>query len=413
MKTNNDFIVRIRALHANFKKIRHKKRFLIVSFEEDGLQCKRVQYDPIARVTQEIPGFFLKGITEKNIRNNKALRIFLRLLYFPFPYKICVLVPHYWGGSFYYTLALQREHKENPITQEELDIFFSKQLGKVIEENKKEIMKRTGLDDLDSLMVGNNITSMRVDDSCISMRENQQAPIAMIGKTVLFGFTQTFFKRPVFTAIQRSLPRRAKLHSFFQDGFPVPLAMIHHVLKEQTKTKPFIVALVRDKGTNVFVCSPESIRYYDSIPIGYQSIYEILNTKLGIDFDSFLRVIHKVGNNATSAHVTKHIDQILSQEMHRLYNGLQVIKKETKSASIALDPGKLGIYIRTQPTLKRFIIPKESILFFDDNTIIPLHDSLRTTAIIACMLRLPRKHTINHTALKHIRWLIPHAVEKS
>ncbi len=413
MKTNNDFIARIRVLHTNLKKIRYRKRFLIISFEEDGLQCKRVQYDSLAHTTQEMPGFFLKGVTEKNIRNHKTLRAFLRLIYFPFTYKICILVPHYWGGSFYYTVNLERENKENPITQEELDVFFSQQLGKIIEGNKKEIMRRTSLDDLDALMVSNSITSMRIDGTYIPMRENPQAPIAMQGKTVSFGFTQTFFKRSIFTAIQRSLPRRAKLHSFFQDGSTVPLAMIHRMAKERVKTKPFIVALVREKGTNVFVCSADSVQYYDSIPIGYQSMYEVLNTRLGIDFDSFLRVMHKVGNNATSTQVTKHIHQILSQEVHRLYNGLQVIKKETKSTSIALDPGKLGVYIHTQPTLKKFIIPKEDILFFDDNTIISSHDSLRTTATIACMLRLPKKHAINHTAMKHIRWLIPHSIEKS
>ena len=397
------------------KRIRDRKRFAILSFEDDGIRCKRMYYDADTRRAQELKGFFLKGITEKNIRKHKTLQAFLSVLYFPFPYKISVLVPHHLGGSFYHTLTLERAQDDKPISQEELDLFFSQHLGKSIEFYKKEIMRRTGCDDLDALLVSNRVTSVLIDSQFISTREYPDAPLSMTGKKISFGIVQTFFHRPVFSALQRLLPKRAKLHSFFQDGFTIPLSIVQYALKTSTKKspiKPFATALIRDTGTDIFACSGESISYHDSIPIGYHSMYETLNGKLGIDSESFSQLLHQVSFGDASAHVVKQVNAILSQEIRHMYNGLQAAKKETRSTGMIIDPGKMGHYIGAHTPMKRALISKESVLFFDDISIHALHDSLRMTTVMGCILRLPRKHIINEIAVKHIRWLIPHAIER-
>jgi len=310
---------------------------------------------------------------------------------------------------------MERNKKDDPITREELDIFFSQNLGKDIEANKKDVMHRTGLDDLDALMVSNRVTSIQIDNAYISIREHKDAPLAMTGKTVSFGIIQTFFHRGVFGSLQRLLPRRAKLHSFFQDGFPIPLSLVRHTIQQETKKtkeKTYALALIRERGTNVFLCSTRAISFYDSISIGYQSIYEVLNTRLGVDVESFWHILHSVSSYTASPHIIKQINSILSQEIHRIQNGLQSVKKETKVNSILIDPGRMGEYINAHTVMKHALISKDEINFFDDITIYATHDSLRMIATIACILRLPRKHTINHIATKHVRWLLPHAVEK-
>ncbi len=397
------------------KRVKNRKRFAVLSFEDDGVRCKRMYYDVDTRSAQEERGFFLKGITEKNLRNHKTMRAFLFALYFPFPYKISVLVPHHLGGSYYHTLTLQRAHADTPISQEELDLFFSQQLGKSIEVNKKDIMRRTGCDDLDALLVSNRVISILVDKQLVSIREFPQAPLGMTGREISFGVMQTFFHRPVFSALQRLLPKRAKLHSFFQDGFTIPLSMVQYALRGNSKknsVKSFATALIRDTGTDIFACSGESITYHDSIPIGYHSMYETLNAQLGIDFESFLQLLRSVSDHTASPHVVKQVNAILSQEIRHMYNGLQSAKKETKSIGMIIDPGKIGQYIGAHTPMKRVLISRDAILFFDDIAIHALHDSLRMTAVMACILRLPRKHFINEVATKHIRWLIPHSIEK-
>lgn len=397
------------------KRIKNRKRFVFLSFEDEGVRCKRMYYDADVRVAQEERGFFIKGVTEKNIRNHKTLRAFLLALYFPFPYKICVLIPHHLGGSYYHTLTLQRAESEKPISQEELDLFFSQQLGKSIDVHKKDIMRRTGCDDLDALLVSNRVISVFIDAQQVSLREHPQTPLGATGKEISFGVVQTFFHRPVFSALQRLLPKRAKLHSFFQDGFTIPLSMIQYALKGQTKKntiKSFATALIRDTGTDIFACSGKSISYHDSIPIGYHSMYETLNAQLGIDFESFLQLLNSVSTYTASAHVIKQVNAILSQEIRHMYHGLQSAKKETNSVGMAIDPGRVGRYIGTHTPMKRVLISQDAVLFFDDITIHTLHDSLRMTALIACTIRLPRKHFINEVATRHIRWLIPHAIER-
>jgi hypothetical protein len=107
------------------------------------------------------------------------------------------------------------------------------------------------------------------------------------------------------------------------------------------------------------------------------------------------------------------IQELISVEIDRFMHGLQAAKKHVSVRGIVLDPGELRGYVERDTQLRRISIQPNIIRTAQDmHAPAVCTESVIRMAEIAWMTDMPRAQGINKIANKHVRWLLPHAVEK-
>jgi hypothetical protein len=391
-------------------------RFVILSFEDDGIYATRVSRNTSTKKISISTDILIPRVTERTLRHNKAMRTFLSLLFFPFSYRVCLIVPHHMGRSYNDTLRMVRSQPQTPITQEELDTFFAHQFGANVELYKKESMRRLGCEDVDVLLVESRIVAARVDSQSINLTAPEESIIGKKGKEILFSVVYTFMNRSSFSALHSVLPKRARMYTIVEEGFYVPIQIARDVWESDSSLLgiSFITALVQRQGTDLFVCRKGTISYYDTIPAGYQSMYETINSRLGLNRESFDALIARMEDGNISSRLKKQLQEILSNEINRMVHGLQAVKRETAVRGIVCSPEGVRGYLQHDSRMRRTLIDIDSVA--GDSTVMslfPRQKSVLRVARVAYILETPRAHKLNTSAIRHIRWLLPHRIEKA
>jgi len=134
-----------------FKKIYHfldyfrdrfsKQRWLILVFGNDGLEAKRVIYYPAFGNFKEKKSFYFLHLSESNFNENKIFKIFVKLSFFPFSYKVMVVSSRRYCCSKYFTIHLETKDGAKSLELGQLGSTFAQKLLPILEKNKKELLQ--------------------------------------------------------------------------------------------------------------------------------------------------------------------------------------------------------------------------------------------------------------------------------
>ena len=378
-------------------------------FGGEGVEARRIIYYPTSRTFKEKKSLRFLKVSENDFQTSKVFRIFSKLFFFPFPYKIMVIAPRKLCRSKYFTVSFEHKNNSKPVEANELASVFSQNLWPMIESNKKEFMKDNGYEDLNILLVNSQVIQITADNKIIS---NLDDIFSTSFKKASIGIVQTLAYRTFFSSLRKTFPKRATFREFHEYGFSLPLSILLYLSeKKENKAKKFITATVEEKETRIFVFDGKSLFYHDTFSFGRRSLYDALHHVMNIDITVFNALMKKIAENDMEPTTSKRIVSILDKELTRLGNGLLAFKKESKTQAAFIDGGAMNNFLRMHPRYAPFVV---------DNTIcncgcksdaskLSLDESYR--ADILCAIGLDKKDQVNTIATRQIRWLIPHTID--
>lgn len=404
---------RIEKYIEEFKREQERRRYVLIAFNDEGVtvQALFLRTEPLRIETGR--KFVFRGVTEKNFGEHRVLKSLLQTIFFPFPYRIVTNVSHAYCHSKYFTMHYERGDASSPVTQDEINTFFSQNVWKHLEQNKKEFSDKGKFEDLNVLLVANHIIAARTNKEVVR-HEEMESLFEKAAKSVDFGVVQTFLYRPIYTALTKIMPKRAHVMSFLEDGFSLALALdMARLDTAAPKSKPrkFIYASIRRNETDIFFFNGESMELMDSFNFGHQSLYEAFNTSLQMDYGSYIRALGAFANGETSSGVARHFGDIISKELGHLYNGLMSFKKATKATAIYIDGGEIAFLLRKHKKFASWMIDGSIFGFIRSIQIDKLELADRNRADVIMALCISHKNTINSIVTKIIRWLIPYTLD--
>ncbi len=334
----------------------------------------------------------------------------MNLLFFPFKYKIGVIAPQNVCHSIYFSVNLERKNRSVPIQKEEISHFFSQNLWKFIETNKKEFSQKNGYDDLGVLLASNWVAVSILDKKTM---ENCDDVFGKTGKKITFGILQTFIGRNFLDSLSKIIPaKRAVMKNFHEYGFQLPFSVLMaHLKSSKTKNKKFIFADIKETETRATLFDGESMFFLDVFNFGSRSIYEAVNHFFGIDYGTYLGLLNRLVKDEISKTAKNKFLSIFEKELSIFNKGIFSFKKETKAGTIYINGEYLSDYLNARKNPPNTIIFKNGFdsIFSVNLSDINLSNSFK--ADLGCMLGISRNEQINTMIAKQIRWLIPQGIE--
>jgi hypothetical protein len=398
-----DIITQFRPL---FDSLFRVQRLLLCSFVGGGVLLQPLQLYGNARVVHHRKSLWLPRMSEKEFFESKRIKVYLWRLFFPFRYRIVVSAPRRHCQSRLTTLSAARAHPTTPVTQQELEHFFSNTLLKSLENHKKDVTHRYGYDDVHVLLVDNIAISAAIDSK--RFHNNPDALIGSRGSVIRVSVVQTLCSRTFFGSLMRIIPRRSTIGHIVEEGFNLAMFMyLKASAARQNSQARFILAVVGDRDTTIMQATPESVAFLDSFRFGWKSICDVLHHHLGIDNATCIPLCQTLAAGSLSPSVTKGLWTILNKELSRLVNGMEVFRKETKIPTIFVDGGLFDFLLAAHPVLGAMEVSARKNKGFE---ISHAHLISRLEADVYMeLLRLPSS-MVNRTAAKLIRWLIPNTL---
>ncbi|OGM90948.1 hypothetical protein A2755_01980 [Candidatus Wolfebacteria bacterium RIFCSPHIGHO2_01_FULL_48_22] len=373
------------------KNIRRIQYYLMLTFSDDGLAVHRFTYNAQTKKITESRSFTLRGVQEKQLSQNKILRFILKIIYFPFHYRLLLQIPHQFCQSRYEAVVSKREKSSEQARAQELNSFLTHAVWKLVEKNKKLFMASRKYDDVNTLLAQNSLVSAAIGTKDI-LHIQEDSITSITGPDMRVGIVQTHLYRPIYTELAKILPKRARIQSALENGFAVAYGL--------RSASPTLVCIVERSRTNVFLSSAQEVAHAGSFNFGAHSLYEACNNMLGIGKDAYRAVLQRYVHDGISPAARKFIEKILHDELSRLQKGILSFKKETGVKDAYVEAGMLNYFISEQ---KKF--PARLIPFKAGDT-----DSHATSAL-QYALSLEEKSYMRHLMKKLFRWLLPNIIE--
>jgi hypothetical protein len=386
-----------------------KQRWLLLIFGGEGVEARRILYYPTTKSFREKKAVRFLKVNENNIYANRVFRIFAKIFFFPFRYKVMVVAPRKLCCSKYFTVSFDRKNNHKPIEANELAYIFSQNLWPIIESNKKEFMKDNDYEDLNILLVNSQAVQINADNKILP---NLDDIFSVAVKKASVGMVQTLVYRAFFSSLRKTFPKRAAFREFHEYGFNLPLSiLLYSSAKKENKTKKFISATVEEKETRIFIFDGKFLSYHDKFSFGRRSLYDALNHAMNVDATVFNSLMKKIVTQDMDPTTSKRLVSILDKELTRLGNGLLAFKKESKAQAVYVDGGAINSFLRMHPRYAPLIVDNSicNCGFKGDISGLSLGESYR--ADILCAIGLDKKDLVNVIATRQIRWLIPHSIE--
>lgn len=362
--------------------------YVLLVLAEDGLTVHRFTHMRSQKKNTEVSSFTLRSINEKKIAENRILRILLKILYFPFPYRVILDIPHQFCQTRYDTAVINREQPERQLTAQELNSFFTHAVWKIVEKNKKLFVAQHKYSDADVLLVRNTLAETFLDNKNI-LRHKEDEITSENGKELRAGIIQTHMYRPIFAQFARLLPKRAHISCVLENGFATAYSL------HKSDSHETLLFLTEKTKTNVFLVSATEVLHTGSFNFGTLSTYEACNNMLGIGMESYRSIMARYLENNLSPSAKKFIEKILAGELARLHKGIQSFKKEFHASHAYVDAGALNPFVALQ---KKF--PAE---VFKENS--------ELSAIIDYALPAEQKTFSRNMIQRLFRWLLPNVIE--
>ncbi len=199
------------------------------------------------------------------------------------------------------------------ITLPEIENLFSRSLGKLFNEYRKDAASRMGLPEIDTILVGVKTNNFKVDGHLVLN------PIGFKGKTVEAGLELTFTTRELFD----------DLKDFFkaQDGFfltGIPRAAI------------FTISKLEPPPLGFFMLHPESSFYFvldrsagtktvreGKISWSSDSLFDAISGNLGVSPDVTLSIYFRHLDGKTSAVFKRSIENLLKPVKQALFSEIK------------------------------------------------------------------------------------------
>jgi len=384
------------------------QRCVLCSFGDEGVSVHLCRYQKRNRSLIWGRRFFFWDMGEREFLSNTRIRLFFRMLYFPFSYRVVATVSRKYCRSSFCTITAPRSHPREYITEQELTSVLSHNLTSVLEKRKREFSHQQGHDDSQSLLVGSRIVHVSVDG-----RELLQGGLDMKekrGKIIRIGLFQSFLSRSLFSSFRLSLPRRALWWGIGEDGFSEALSILERGLYEKPnkRSEKFILVTLSSRKSDIFFYSGDSLEFFDTFRFGWRTLYDSLHHELGIDLHSFLPILRSVYEGEASKIVSKHIHTLVEKELARFLNGITSFTKTVSPGEIYIDAGPLSFIFSKHQKLSRWVVKEEDFWFGGVGSNKKVTFSLLSDFVSYAPLR--ETTPIDHTARKLVRWLIPQSI---
>lgn len=384
-----------------------KERFLFLDFSPKGVFVKVFCYcQKSGLVKYKYEKLFL-NLSEKSFFNDRMFRFFINTVFLPFYFKIIVNVDGKLAFSRYTKIDWQRKDPKIKITQDEIQLFFSGSIWKVVDDNKKEAIKRIGLEDTDVVISDHKILDVYVDGKRLT---NFDDIFENTGKKITVGVYQNFISRPFFEKFLKNLPNRAGDISFFENG--VSLALLLY-LKEASKTKKetekkFLVASIKKELTKVFVFNGKSCFYFDSFSWGYKDLILLLEKDYGICPEIFFDFIRSLVEEKMSPSARFKINALIRNELSHLYNGIVSAQRENGVENAFIDGGDLSFLLAFEQKYSKMLMSQKNFIF--DKIIDFGFDQFNFShqAEICFLFKKEERNVLDKVSIQLIRWLLPH-----
>ncbi|MFA6136115.1 MAG: hypothetical protein WC705_02045 [Candidatus Paceibacterota bacterium] len=387
---------------------KESRKILMVYFLGDGVFILKLIYHPAQKTVTKTGEFFLYDVSESNFSKNLKYRAIVLTSFFPFPYYIIVGVSQNYGWSKYTTIVGKKISKKENLDNGDIGTVFSEELWKILELNKKEAIKKMEIDEANLLLAGNSFVNIKTDKNKYSIYQNS-FPEDIGGHYSDLGLCQTFIDRKIFNDLEKIIPSRAKISSFFEKDFYFPL---HFYLQESQKkdkcSDKFAVILIKEKESKIILWDKISMFDYDKINFGVRNVYQSINYLLGMDRDSFVELINKMDKSDLSDPVKKIFENIFVKELGNLRNGIASLKTSLKIKNIYIEGGILTPILRLDKRIANLLISPE----IDEKIInMPSDIPAKMQADILANLILSKSVKFFEPLLKMTKWLIPHQMK--
>ena len=397
-------------LISSVKKV--KTRVLFVSFNEEGMSLEKIVYLP-CKSSVRFPSSprLIKEVTEKNFRNSRKFKICLKLVFFPFPYKIVVSLSRSHCQSRCSLLGYKRESPKKSLTIEEINSFLLQNLWKLIETQKKELVRKKEFEEIDVLLVDNTVCGIKIDKKLVP--QNLQDLSGFSGKIFKINIAQTFVQRLIFADFIKTIPKRAKLTAFAEEGVNLATALYLKRFFEGKKYEedaPFLIFALKERETEVFVFNGQCVHSYDRFRFGFRNLYQTFNNLLGVDLTVFEGIIKVLETDQVSLKTKKYFLEVINKELKNFYNGIISLRKNCRISNFYVDGGKLDGFLRKYDKIAPLLIIREDLFlpFKEPDS----KENLYLQSDLGTVLEDNfRKSLVNNLAIKLIRWLIPHNIQ--
>lgn len=385
------YITRIRSLIQQYK---HVQFYCMLTFTEEGCSIHRFSYNTTSEKITESRSFFLKNVHEKNFSENKILRTIVRIIYFPFSYHLLLNVPHHACQTRLETVRVKREKPTLGLRVQELNAFFTHTVWKLVEKNKKLFIARHKYDEVNVLLAQNSLIKAFVGSKEI-LAQSEDSLDEYSGTNMSVRIVQSYLYRPIFTALARIVPKRARILSVLENGFGIA----YNVGMKHT-TKPALVCIVERNYTHLFIASQDEVSHVGGFHFGTHTVYEACNNALGIGIESYESILDRCITKTLSSHAKTYIEKIITAEISHLEKGILSFKKEHAITQVYVDAGSLNHFISLQKKFPARIIQHSQK---DMHT--------HTDAAVTYGLSLQKNTYIRHLMQKLFRWLMPYSIE--
>ncbi|BCX16120.1 MAG: hypothetical protein KatS3mg098_349 [Candidatus Parcubacteria bacterium] len=402
---------KIKTFLTNFKQ---RQRVLFVSFKEEGVLLEKVVF-----LSEDFDlqcfrkKILIKDLNEKNFKNNLFFKFFLFFLFFPFPYKVVVNLYHLYCYSQCSLLETKRKNPSQPLTSEEINSFFLQNIWKLIEEQKRKIVKKKEIEEAEILLVDNLVCGIKIDAKTIPQDLKNLSDFQ--GRDFKVNLFQTFVKRSFFIDLTRVLPRRAQLAGFFEEGITLATSLYLKEFFESPKkeNQPFLLFFLREKETSVFLFDKKEIYSFDHLNFGYFYLYQVFNNLLGINREVFEEIMKRLERNELSVKVRDYFLKIIRKELKNFYYAVFSLKKSLGVKKHYFYAEKLTNFLNKWEKKYFSSLVKEEALFFSfkKDSCLKEEDLVFQSLLSFSLENVFRKSLANSLVVKLIRWLIPHNIQ--
>jgi hypothetical protein len=387
------------------RKVRNVRYYLMLSLHDEGCTVQRFSFDPATAKISDTHAFTLRNVHEKNLAENKILKLILRVIYFPFPYRVILQVPHQFSQSRYDGAAMKREKAVQQVSVQELNSFFTHTVWKLVEKNKKLFMARHKYDDVNTLLAHNVLVAASVGKRDV-LHEPEDTIVSQAGTELKAGIVQTHLYRPIFAQLAKILPKRAHIQSVLENGFPVAYAL-HQTGKAAHEA---ILCMVERNRTHLFRISADEVFHAGSFNFGTHSAYEACNNLLGVGMEAYRSMLDRCMKGELSPHAKKYLEKIIGDELTRLQKGIESFKKELKVKTAYADAGMLNHFIGGMKKFPARILEESD---FRSEQWIKTEGgwNMYANAAVQYSIPLAKKTYARSLMQKLFRWLTPSIIE--
>lgn len=388
------------------------QRIVVLTCDDEGIDVERVVYYPRTKKIHSSAKKHYDGLLYTLLSQRGAIQKLLYTVWFPFSFHVIIIAPHHKSTSISYQCVYERPHPKEQLTLQEINSYLSQTIGKRLEENKKYAVNKNNADDIEVLLALHAVTRVWIDGELWDERSNiwETTP-----KTITCEVVQTFIDRKLFTTIGRLLPKRATIQSCAEEGFWMAYVAINIYAPQYTKIKKqgaTTYAHIQKERTDVYHAEKGTILFHDSFRFGLQTIYEVWNAALDLDFRSFEEIFTKFQNGDVSEEASAYIEKLIKNELTNLTNGIDAFKKTSGATQSIIEGGVISkLLVKSKKYTSQTINQKWYTTLVEpysaDTEISP-----ETYTHIHFAMHTPTHHEIQDLATKCIRWLIPHNIER-